>query len=105
MKTVEQLVIGETADFQLVVGKTTVNGFIDSCKRYIFFPIFKDGMDAGRLFFYITQNVQGITFFQILLESRTYQVEILVEDWLYLRLEIDSGVGRSCRMGSKLDSF
>ena len=42
MKTVEQLVIGETADFQLVVGKTTMNGFIDSRKRYIFFPTLKN---------------------------------------------------------------
>ena len=49
--------VGKATYLQLVVGKTTMDGFVDSRERDIFFPVFKDGTDTRRLLFDITKYV------------------------------------------------
>lgn len=70
MITVEYLVVGKEAEFQRVVGKTLVERMVNGNKLNVRTSIFEDILQSLLLLLTVGQDIQLITFQQIVLQSR-----------------------------------
>ena len=102
VKTVEQLVVGEDAQVQGVVGKAFVQGTVYGSELYVVAPFFEDVVQAVGLFLAVAANEQGIALLHVLLEAVGHEVEVLVEDGLRRGIEQEGGIGGACRLGAEL---
>ena len=57
VEAVEQLVVGEEADTQRLVGETFMYGLVDRGERDVVPPVLEDGTDAGGLLLDVAQYI------------------------------------------------
>ena len=105
VEAVEQLVVGEDAQAQLVVGKAFVQGLLHRRKGDLLAPaLLEDGTDAVGLLGAVATDIDGIAVGQIAGKAVGHEVEVLVEDGLRRRVELKRSVGRACGLGAELQA-
>ena len=91
----------EDTELQCVIYKTFVNSTFYGSKINLITPIFKNRFDTICLLRAVTTDIKRIAFFQIILERRSYQIEILMKDRLGRCIESNTDIGRSGRFITK----
>ena len=106
MEAVENLMVGEEARFQVVVGKALVEGFVDRddrgrwkvergrrivCRWCILFARSKNFLQAFLLLGAVCQDIEFKALQQIVLKGLRQELKVLVEQGLGLDVEADFG--------------
>ena len=90
METVKDLVVGEDADAQVIVGKALMEGLLYGVEGYSC-RFSKNIPQTFILFLAVGENIDLITFQQIVLKRLFQQVEVLMEERLDGDVKVESG--------------
>ena len=89
MISVEYLMIGEKADFQVIIDKTCMNGMINRSKSDTCLLFLEDTLQSCSLFLTIGKDIKLVALIKIFLETLEYQTEILMKNRLRVSAEGD----------------
>ena len=95
METVENLMVGEEAQFQGIIGKTLMQRMVHGNKLYSGFSIRENILQTLLLLLTVRQNIQFIVFQQIFLQGRNQQFKVLMEQGLGRNLTVHGGLSLS----------
>ena len=80
---VENLVVGITTEFQIVIDKPFVQRFKHRSKIDFITPIVENSGNTVGLFLAVAQNVDAVSLSYRLHKTLTYQIEVFVKERLY----------------------
>ena len=89
MESVKNLVVGEHRCLLKVIYKAFMQGSGHRNEIYVVAAVCKNRPKAVKLFFAVTQNIQGVVFLEQTGKRLTYKVEVLVIYCLGRTLEVD----------------
>ena len=93
MEAAEDLVVGEEAAAEGVVGEALVEGAIDGGEGDVVAAVFEDVADAFGLLLAVGEQVDGVALAEVLAEGLADEVEVLLEEGLGGGVEAEDGGG------------